>query len=1078
MKKITLLIAVFFLLFKFAYGQQLENDIIISGNNSQEEVTLKSYLSQYYTNQTFTDSIEENEDILTISLVNTINQNTTSNSTNVDSSAYLDVSNNGSDLNFSDSSVEVNLSSNITSQLTTNVSYKTIHRIWKVVAVGEDTPTVSVKIPRDSIISNSNLGNYYMFISDSDRFDTTADFRPLKLDGNGNLVTEYNFNSTTYITFGFAPQVTEERSVYFNGLEDYIEMQDVLDLNPLGFTISTWINHDASNEGIVSILSKRDNEFSQGYDLTLNSDNKIRISWKNTSNQSLSSYTSIPDNEWHHIAISYDGSEVKIYIDGVLDNSANRSAPMNTSSPFLIAAAGNNTTAQHFKGQIDEVRIWDTDLTENQLRFIMNQEIVNNSGQVMGVELPISISKNDITTIPWSYLASYYPMSVFTFKNVVDASGNGNDGQLKNILTVDRETAPLPYKSKQNGDWNINDTWTNGNVQYTPGSASIVDSNITIDWNIIRTSHALTMNNLSLPSIKGNNRTVLGLYVDTSKITLTGKTSTNSGNGLTITHYLNLAGEIDLEGESQLIQTLGSDLDISPTGKIERDQQGTADTFTYNYWSSPVTKQNSEINIFKITDVMKDGTTSSNPLPINFSSSGYNGASTYPIRIADYWIWKYANQPTQTYSAWQHIRQTGNILPGEGFTMKGPGTGSITEQQNYVFSGQPNNGDINLTLVANNEYLVGNPYPSAIDANIFIRDNGPEIQNESSSNSTSLITGTLYFWKHWGGGSHILQEYRGGYATYNLSGAVSAASKSNIISDFDIDGIQTKKPGRYIPVGQGFFILGENGGTINFNNGQRVFKKEGGNSLFMRSANNSTSPNYEENEVDDNRMKFRIGFNSVNTIRRQLLLTIDENASPDVDWAYDGKLNESQIDDMFWIINDDAFIIQASNEVEESTIFPIGINTNSDGTNVITIDSLENVSNSINVYIHDKTLELYHDLRASDYEIFLNAGEYLNRFEITFGTEADILGVEDDVKNNIDIIYSSDIEKIVLINPNQLEVKSIALFNLLGQLVYIYKDIKKTGHSIYEVNNLSAGAYFIKLYTATNVVLTKKVIVE
>ncbi|WP_299125797.1 LamG-like jellyroll fold domain-containing protein [uncultured Winogradskyella sp.] len=1018
----------------------------------------------------------EVEDILTISLIQT-NSINTQNLNNLNSDEFLVVENNGEDLNYNALPVIVNLSSSLNSSIITEVSYKTIHRTWKIEEADIDIPTVKVQIPKDSIANNSFLGNYYMFISDTGEFDSTSDFRTMTLNENGNLETEYNFDGTTYITFGFSPQITEERSIYFNGTEAYIDMQNTLDLNPNGFTISAWVKGDTADTEEVSILSKRDVAFTQGYDFTLTEGKKVRISWKNDGDQSLTSYTSIPNDEWHHITAMYNGSRISIYIDGVLDNSATKNPPIATNESFFIAAAGKNNPSQHFKGHIDEVRIWNTDLSIEQLRFIMNQEIKNNSDRVVGKELPSSITKNEINILPWSNLAGYYPMSAFTYKNTIDASGNGNNGQLKNLTTVARETAPLPYTSKQDGDWNINSTWTNGTFQYTPGSRSIVNPDVTIDWNIVKTAHNLTLNNSSLPTVNNNNRTILGLFVEAKILTVTGKTSTQTGNGITVSHYLNLAGTIDLEGESQLIQTTESDLKIEYNGKIERDQQGTGDMFTYNYWSSPVTKQNSSVNSFKVSDVMKDGTSVSETLPINFSSSGYNGSPTQPISIADYWIWKYANQPSQNYSSWQHIRRTGTIFPGEGFTMKGPGLASTETQQNYTFSGKPNNGDINLALAPNNEYLVGNPYPSAIDADIFIRDNGPEFQNDNALNS-SLISGTLYFWKHYGGDSHILQDYDGGYATYNFSGAVAAATKDSNNLNFNTNTSLSQKPGRYIPVGQGFFVVGENGGTINFNNGQRVFQKEDQNSPFMRNAVTSTTQKSNEDEAIDQRMKFRIGFNSINTIYRQLLLTIDENTTSGVDWAYDGKLNETQIDDMFWMINDEEYIIQASNEAEVSTIYPLGIRTDSDGLNRISIDALENVPNDINIYVHDIDLDLYHDLRESNYEIFLNAGEYLDRFEITFSNMADSLGIDDEIKDSIAILYSNDINKIVLINPNQIEVKSIALFNMLGQSVYTYNNIIQSDHSEYDVTDLSAGAYIIKLFTANNSVLTKKIVVD
>ncbi len=54
---------------------------------------------------------------------------------------------------------------------------------------------------------------------------------------------------------------------------------------------------------------------------------------------------------------------------------------------------------------------------------------------------------------------------------------------------------------------------------------------------------------------------------------------------------------------------------------------------------------------------------------------------------------------------WQHMRSTGTIYAGEGYTMKGPGTGSISTPQNYVFIGKPNNGDITLNISSGNDYL-------------------------------------------------------------------------------------------------------------------------------------------------------------------------------------------------------------------------------------------------------------------------------------------------------------------------------------------------------------------------------------
>ena len=315
-----------------------------------------------------------------------------------------------------------------------------------------------------------------MFISSTGVFDPTADYRVMTSDGSGNLEAEYDFDGTKFITFGYAPQVIVERSVYFDGAADYIDIEDHLDLNPSAFTVSAWIKRDT---GLInaSIISKRDNSYTDGYDLRINGTCNLEMSWKNGSTQSIISNTTIPENEWHQVSIIYNGTTASLYIDGVLDKSTPLSAPVANSRPCLIAAADGydpNTTA-FFKGNIDEVRIWNVALTEAQLRYVMNQEIESISSNVDGDILPTTITNNEVSSIPWSNLAGYYPMSIYTYTNTNDMSGNSNQGALRNLDTVDKQTAPLPYQSDANGAWDTDATWLNHTIQTLPNSISIVD---------------------------------------------------------------------------------------------------------------------------------------------------------------------------------------------------------------------------------------------------------------------------------------------------------------------------------------------------------------------------------------------------------------------------------------------------------------------------------------------------------------------------------------------------------------------------------------------------------------------------
>jgi hypothetical protein len=332
-----------------------------------------------------------------------------------------------------------------------------------------------------------------------------------------------------------------------------------------------------------------------------------------------------------------------------------------------------------------------------------------------------------------------------------------------------------------------------------------------------------------------------------------------------------------------------------------------------------------------------------------------------------------------------------------------------------------------------------------------------------------------------------LSEYLGGYATYNFSGAVAAASLGTNDPLVGTGGTPTKIPGQYIPVGQGFFVVADNTGTINFNNGQRIFKKEGGDSVFLSPNDNSVDLDFKQNSsnisletrnnIEDTRTKLRIGFNSINTIHRQLLVTVDSIATMEYDWAFDGVINENQIDDMYWMINDKKYVIQGIGEIEEETVLPLGIHTNIQGINSITIDALENVNDDLLIFLHDKELGIYHDLRTGDYDVFLDSGEYLERFEITF-TNNDQLSISENELVVFDVHYTNSIESIVIVNPNLHEIKTLELFNILSQSIYKNDDVLTESYSKFKLSGLSSGTYIIKIETNESKIITKKVLVK
>jgi hypothetical protein len=423
------------------------------------------------------------------------------------------------------------------------------------------------------------------------------------------------------------------------------------------------------------------------------------------------------------------------------------------------------------------------------------------------------------------------------------------------------------------------------------------------------------------------------------------------------------------------------------------------------------------------------------------------------------------------------ILETDALRAGQGYTLKGSGgTASFT------FVGKPNNGTISSnTVTADNLLLVGNPYPSALDATQFINDN-----NASVYQGTAGIDGTLYFWEHSSNNNtHILANYLGGYAVLNLSGGIAPVVPSGISGV----GLSAKIPKKNIPVGQGFFVYGKTGisGSVPvvFNNGQRVFAKETdatSNSLFKTKANAKTTEvlTNSNDATTDTHKRIRLGYNTNNVYHRQVLLAfMDEKATSGIDYGYDGEIMDDFPNDMFLLNDEKQLVIEGEGFFDANASYPIGIKADSEGKVSFVIDGIENFDAGQPVFIYDNLTDTYNDIRKDKFEVILPAGDNNARFSLRFTDKT--LGV---AKNTIqeDGIKISHIQKgnFLEIN-NQLvdtNVEKVTLFNILGQSITTWKIENPAQQNIQlPIKSFSSGVYIAKIKTSKTT-LSKKIIIK
>ena len=901
----------------------------------------------------------------------------------------------------------------------------------------------------------------------------------------------------------------------FDGIDDYVKIDD----NYSGAkTIEVWVRPESEND---PGSGKNATIFStQNVELYLNASARPVLKYYG---KTLTSSKSLQlDDRWYHLAVNFDAGSAKMYIDGIeiKDASTGSSSAGSGNNSFLIGAAftaQNELPDNYFSGWIEELRIWNSTLTEAQIRFMMNQHLQNAPN--MGVEIPMPVPGG----LTYNNLLGYYRLisevpdplgaaSPITFDNALkpangftpDLALNAVPGRLHNMITHQQNTAPLPYISNADEQWIANNTWLRPSVWDIPNANGVTGE--AIEWNIVRTFHNITS--------EAKDITVLGLKSETPDKLITmaapsgSMDETNNGQMMRVTHYLLLDGNMDLVGESQLLQDQGSILDEASAGWLKRDQQGTQSSFNYNYWTSPVSAQGGANNApYSVGQVLLDGTNSANPKGIRFDGryAAADAARTNPITISEYWIWKFKGT-ADIYGEWFHIGSTESLQTGEGYSMKGStGPAAISAKQNYTFKGKPHNGDFTRNIGTGQNYLIGNPYPSAIDANEFIKDNLNSSVVSGATNSRNIFNGVLYFWDHFSGYTHILEEYIGGYAALTLAGGAPAISNDWRINDNDAVGV--KEPQRFVPVGQGFFVLtgvdSENnpslnvqGGDIVFKNSQRVAVRESNStSIFLKPE----YPTKSSKEQIETRAKIRVKFQSPQGYHRQLLVTRDPITTNGFDIGYDAPLIDYNSEDMYWLIEDKEFVIQAVPDFEKEQVLPIGIRIHEGGRFKIRIDSVENWTSDKPVYLRDKLKDTVHSILGNPYEEYSEAGEITDRFELVFYKEeveetpppvvttpevdeeeeeevvdGEELPVIDDL---LGIGYSHFSKSIKLYNPDLLKINKVMLFDIGGKHVQDFTNVPTLEENSLSIRSVRSGVYIVKVLCEKGI-CNKKIIIR
>jgi GEVED domain-containing protein/Ig-like domain-containing protein len=526
-------------------------------------------------------------------------------------------------------------------------------------------------------------------------------------------------------------------------------------------------------------------------------------------------------------------------------------------------------------------------------------------------------------------------------------------------------------------------------------------------------------------------------YAKNVTIKNTGNLELQSSNNLTVTEWVNNQGGVfNIRNTASLVQINN----VANTGNVMMERTANMRKLDYVYWSSPVA---------------------------GFASSAISAGT--PTGFIYKWTPTIAGN-TNGFGNWAVGSESMTL--GKGYIVRGPDS-FTSALQNYTanFTGVPNNGTIPVSISRgtyngvdyntgvsttlgtkddDNWNLLGNPYPSAVNAIAFLTAN-------------TNIAGFINVWTH---GTlpasaiadpfynNFVYNYTAGdYITYNSAGASSGPGVFN----------------GNIGAGQGFFVSMNHTSAlatenVNFTNAMR--SNTYSNSQFFRSAEDTGAA------LEDGKIWLDIIAPNNNAIRTLVSYVDGATNEKDrlFDAATDGKMNFT----IYSLINDEKFIIQGKAlPFDMSDSVPLGIKIPQDGIYKIGIGAVEGIFSDSNqtIYLHDLDNNVIHNLREMPYTFTATTGKYDNRFVLKYVNStlgnSDVTALENSV-----VVYKNDKLNVKsAIEP----IKEIVVYDLLGRIL---TNNTKVNANEFTVSNLNPTetTLIVKVTLENNTVVTKKVI--
>ena len=183
-------------------------------------------------------------------------------------------------------------------------------------------------------------------------------------------ITPYDFGKLKDSSVNGVESTVKGSALRFDGDDESVRATETENVSFNQVTATAWVYLEDRND-YRQVISKSPSGALGSNNFTFsmrNSKNSNFLYSVNVDNSWITVSGDLPLNEWHHVAMTYDGSELKAYRDAEVIGTTSATGSLYENNESIRVGSIDNPSRDNWKGMIEDVRVYNTSLTDDQVK--------------------------------------------------------------------------------------------------------------------------------------------------------------------------------------------------------------------------------------------------------------------------------------------------------------------------------------------------------------------------------------------------------------------------------------------------------------------------------------------------------------------------------------------------------------------------------------------------------------------------------------------------------------------------------------------------------------------------------------